>query len=58
MLLRRAYVNLWLLTWGEALQSFLWENYSSILVCTKLHNKEQRKAHSPATTATSGTEDF
>lgn len=43
---------------GRSSAGFLWENYCSILVCTKLHNKKQRKAHSPATTATSGTDDF
>lgn len=59
MLLRRAahsYVNLVLcgclhrakLSWVSP-----WENYCNALVCTKFHNKEQRKAHSLATTATS-----
>ncbi len=43
---------MWLLALGEALLGFPWENYYSILVCTKFHNKEQRKAHSLATTAT------
>lgn len=32
---------------GRSSAGFLWENYYSILECTKLHNKEQRKAHSP-----------
>ncbi len=43
----------WLLALGEALLGLPWENYCSILVCTKFHNKEQRKAHSLATTAMS-----
>lgn len=44
---------MWLPAQGEALLGFLWENYCSVLVCTKFHNKEQRKAHSLATTVTS-----
>lgn len=48
---------MWLHTLGEALLGLHWENYCNTLVCTKLHNKKQRKAHSLATTSTSGPEE-
>ncbi len=35
---------MWLLALGEALLGFPWENYYSILVCTKFHNKERLTA--------------